>query len=197
MIARDTSHPDEDAGVERDRIVADVVRASTPINASNCINVAGEFFHFTLLPTHFTCRPRCRPLAEPLEPSDIIDNANHGLIRNEVSAPRRHGRTSNDAGGTVDGEQPLELSTQAQPVASLDEGQHSVAERKGLQERLALGRRLLALALGRRRRGRDCSFAESRPPGNAATILRRADATCHAFAASVSTSPFSIAEATK
>ena len=55
----------------------------------------------------------------------------------------------------VDGEQPLELSTQAQPVASLDEGQHPVAEREGLQQRLALGRLLSALGLGRRRRSRE------------------------------------------
>ena len=134
----------------------DVVRAIILIKAFNCKCLAGEIFH-VLDPIDESIRPRCRPLAEPSELVDIVDNAYHGLIRNEISAPRRHGCTSssNDAGGMLDGEQPLKLAAQAQPVASLDEGQHPVAKREGLQQRLALGRLLSALGLGRRRRSRE------------------------------------------
>ena len=78
LIARDTSHLDEDAGVEGYTIVIDHVRAMFLIDAINFILVSGEFFHFILAPTHFRIfiRPRCRPLAEPLELLDIVDDAN-------------------------------------------------------------------------------------------------------------------------
>ena len=68
---------------------------------------AGKFRHL-INPSDFIIRPRCPPLAEPLELPGVIDYANHGLTRNEVAAPRRHGCTS--SGGMVDGEQPHDLA---------------------------------------------------------------------------------------
>ena len=83
---KDTSHSDENAGVEGGPIlVVEVVRAIILIEAFNCKFSAGKFGHF-INPSDCILRPGCPPLAEPQELTGIVDDANHGLTRAEVAA---------------------------------------------------------------------------------------------------------------
>ena len=115
---------------------------------------------------------------------DIVDNAYHGLIRNEISRHAVMGApAAATAGGMVDGEQPLELAAQAQPVASLDgRGIHRFSERSRRRGAWRVSDNcLLAIALGEMApppRGAPSDAAAGQFP----RILRRADARCHAAA---------------